>query len=76
MTRDAEQLRRNLRAVCPTLSQDDLGMIIEALGDELLGRGIWQGVQLAQLARELLGWQTPPRTYELALPASGWRAEL
>jgi hypothetical protein len=61
MNRDLAELRRNLQAVCPTLSADDLALIIECLGYELLGRAIWQGVKLVDVSRDLLGW-TPPGT--------------
>jgi hypothetical protein len=67
MKRDAVQLRRNLQAVCPTLTVDDLAMVIECLGYELLGRGIWQGTTLAGISRDLLGFRQPLEVRRAAL---------
>lgn len=55
MTRDRLKLRRDLQHVCPTLSPDDISLIIECLGYELLGRGIWQGTRCLEVATELIG---------------------
>jgi len=65
MNRDLVQLRKNLAAVCPTLTPDDLALVIECLGYELLSRAIWQGTKLVEVSHDLLGW-TPrnPRAPE------------
>ena len=68
MKRDLHELRKNLQAVCPTLSVDDLAMVIECLGYELLGRGIWQGTTLAGISRELLGYRQPLEVRRQPLP--------
>jgi hypothetical protein len=60
MSRDVRELRRNLMSVCPTLTPDQIGLVIECLGYELLGRGIYQGHALVNVSRELLGWAPSP----------------
>lgn len=60
MTRDRLTLRRNLQHVLPNLTADDISVIVECLGYELLGRGIWSGTQLIADAQQLVG--RSPRT--------------
>ena len=54
MRRDAVELRRNLRSLAPTLSPDDIGLIAECLGYELLSRSIVEGRHLVDASVALL----------------------
>jgi hypothetical protein len=54
MRRDVRVLRKNLEALAPTLSPDEIGLIVECLGYELLSRSIVQGRRLVDASLELL----------------------
>jgi hypothetical protein len=68
MNRDLKTLRLNLSLLLPHLTPDEIGLIIECLGYELLGRGIFAGHSAVALSLTLLGWRAPVAAAPVELP--------